>query len=337
MLPSVIGSPAASNQKHWRADAISWNEQRQESFAGLHNAGRRILVVFDEASAIADSIWETTEGALTDYGTEIIWACFGNPTRGSGRFFECFHRFRNRWVTRQVDSRTAKLVNKAQIRDWEESYGEDSDFFRVRVRGVFPRMGSMQFISSELAAAASGEREPTPSKYDPFIMGVDVARFGSDKSVICFRRGRDARSIRWITLTGVDTMTLAARIVDEQNKHRCDAIFVDEGGVGGGVVDRLRQLRQPVIGVQFGSKSNRSTVGPDAAIVAFNKRAEMWIAMRSWLEGGCIPADQELLADLTGVEYGNRPLDGRDAIILLAPYFATIINRMIGILISKVQ
>ena len=111
-------------------------------------------------------------------------------------------------------------------------------------------------------------------------------------------------------------MQVAARVVEEAQRHHVDAIFVDGGGVGGGVVDRLRYLHQPVTEVQFGGKPDRGTASQDGAIVYINKRAEMWGLMREWLIGGCIPNDPELLADLTGVEYGYAPKDGKDAIQL---------------------
>jgi len=244
---------------------------------------------------------------------------FGNPTRNTGRFRECFGRFRHRWVTRQIDSRTAHLTNKAQIARWIADYGEDSDFVRVRVRGVFPRAGSMQFVPTEMVEQAMGVgRDVVASVMDPLVMGVDVARFGDDASVIRLRRGRDARTIPPIKLRGVDTMTLAAEIARLAAEYGPDAIFIDEGGVGGGVVDRCRFLRLPVIGIQFGGKADRSTQTREGAVGYANKRAEMWGVMRDWLSGAMVDNDPELLADLTGVEYGYRMLDGRDVIQLEA-------------------
>jgi hypothetical protein len=313
---TAVFSTEAERERLWRADAIPWSEENTEAFAGLHNKGRRVIVIFDEASAISDRIWEVSEGALTDEDTEIIWLAFGNPTRNTGRFRECFGRFRHRWECEHIDSRMIEGTNKAQLEQWVRDYGEDSDFVRVRVKGVFPHAGSMQFISSELAEAAARRETPPVTSMDPFVMGVDVARFGDDCTVIRFRRGRDARSIKPIILRGADTMQVAARIVDEQTSHRCDAIFVDGGGVGGGVVDRLRYLRLPVTEVQFGGKADRASVGQDGAIVYANKRAEMWGNMREWLSTGVIDDGVELMADLTGVEYGYTARDGRDAIIL---------------------
>ncbi|MEI7000490.1 terminase, partial [Klebsiella pneumoniae] len=86
-----------------------------EAFAGLHNERKRIIVVFDEASNIADLVWEVAEGALTDEDTEIIWVAFGNPTRNTGRFRECFRKYRHRWKCAQIDSRTVEGTNKQQL------------------------------------------------------------------------------------------------------------------------------------------------------------------------------------------------------------------------------
>jgi hypothetical protein len=314
---TAVFSAQAERERLWRADAIPWSEENTEAFAGLHNKGRRVILIFDEASAIADKIWEVSEGALTDEDTEIIWLAFGNPTRNSGRFRECFGRFRHRWDHGHIDSRTVEGTNKQQIEQWVRDYGEDSDFVRVRVRGVFPHAGSMQFISSELVEAAAGsEREVRWIRDEPVIMGVDVARFGDDASIIRFRQGRSARGIPAIKLRGADTMALAARIADESALHRVDAIFIDGGGVGGGVVDRCRQIGLNVTEVQFGAKSDRAAVGQDRAIGYANKRAEMWGNLREWLLTGAIDDDPELIADLTGVEYGYVLRDGRDAIQL---------------------
>ena len=305
----------AEHPETWRCDALTCREENSEAFAGQHAANSTPFYIFDEASAVPDVIWEVAEGGLTD--GEPMWFAFGNPTRNTGRFRECFGRFRNRWTNRQIDSRTAKFPNKAQIAQWVADYGEDSDFVRVRVRGVFPRAGSMQFIPSDVIdGATSPERDPHTDLSDPCVMGVDVARFGDDATVICIRVGRNARDIPWKVMRGADTMQVAAAIADLANKYKPDAIFVDGGGVGGGVVDRLRYLSQPVHEVQFGGKADRPALSQEGAVVYANKRAEMWGAMREWLEGGAIPNTPDLIQDLTGVEYGYVFRDGKDAIQL---------------------
>src|SRR5262249_20984102 len=155
---------------------------------------RRAFALFDEASAIADGVWETIEGALTDAGTDLFWLAFGNSTRTTGRFRECFAggRFAHRWQPQQIDSRSVSMTNKAQIATWVADYGADSDFGRVRVKGEFPRSGTMQFIDSERVEQAVA-RALAEDRTAPLIMGVDIARQGEDQTVIRFRRGLDAR------------------------------------------------------------------------------------------------------------------------------------------------
>ena len=144
-----ICSTEADHAKRWHTDFITWNAGNAQAFAGAHNKGKRILVIYDEASEIDAKIWEVTYGALTDEATEIIWLAYGNPTEPSGGFFECFGVNRDMWLTKQIDSRKVDGTNKVEIDNWIRKWGEDSDFVRVRVRGVFPRAGSNSFISSE--------------------------------------------------------------------------------------------------------------------------------------------------------------------------------------------
>lgn len=290
------------HENTWRIDMIPWSENNTEAFAGLHNQGKRIIVVFDEASAIPDVIWETTEGALTDANTQILWIVCGNPTRNTGRFRECFEgRRAHRWKTHRVDSRAVGFSNHEQIRKWIEDYGDDSDFVRVRIKGTFPRQGSMEFISAAVVDEAT-KREVLAFPEDPLVIGVDVARYGDDESVLFVRKGRDARSIPYLTFRGLDTMSLAGRVAEEFLRLRADSVFVDGGGVGGGVVDRLRQLQVPVWDVQFGGKADRAGVADDKTRYA-NKRAEMWGFMREWLKTGSIPDDPSLSSQLISPQY----------------------------------
>jgi hypothetical protein len=282
----------------WFAAALPWSENNSEAFAGLH--AENVLMIFDEASAIPDSIWDVAEGAMTTAGA--LWFVFGNPTRNSGRFRECFGRFRHRWSTRQIDSRDCRLTDKRKLGQWVEDYGNDSDFVRVRVKGEFPRAGSSQFISSE-AAEAAARREAASTLLDPLVFGLDVARFGDDRSVLVRRRGRDARTDPPLVFRGLDTMQLAGRVAEQIEAMRPDAVFIDETGVGGGVVDRLRQLGHGVVGVNFGARGGRGSDGASALYA--NKGAEIWGAMKAWLEaGGAIPDDRALVDDLTGRDYG---------------------------------
>lgn len=300
-----IHATQAGSERTWRIDAIPWSDRNTEAFAGLHNAGKRILLMFDEASAIIDPIWETASGALTDAKTEILWLAYGNPTRNYGRFKEAIAgRFRDSWTHRQIDGRNVKRTNKTVLAEWIDTYGDDSDFVRVRIKGQFPRAGTMQFISSELVQAAR-KREVGYLASDPIIFGVDCARFGDDHSTLAIRQGRDATKLPWKRWHQQDSMTLAGDIAVEAQKWQPDAIFVDEGNIGGGIIDRLRQLNVPnVIGVHFGGKSAQADWATGIRVKTLNKRAEMWTNMRAWLEGGSIPDEDDLETDLTGPEYG---------------------------------
>lgn len=285
----------------WRADFIPWNDAHPESFQGLHNQGKRIVVIFDEASAIADIIWESTEGTLTDEDTEIIWCAFGNPTRTTGRFRECFGTYRHRWSRgkqRHIDTREVEGTNKAQIEKWRVDHGEDSDFFRVRVKGQFPRASALQFISEELVTAAQ-EREPNFFEDDPLILSIDVARGGAANLVASFRRGFDARTKKGLSIPGSETrdsmrvVGVLAKLIEDEKP---DAIFLDATGVGGPIADRLRQLGHEVTDVQFGAAS------PDPRYA--NLRTYMWAKALDALKAGiAIDKAPELKADLVGPEY----------------------------------
>jgi hypothetical protein len=117
-------------------------------------------------------------------------------------------------------------------------------------------------------------------------------------------------------MRAADTMTVAAKVVELAGIHYPDAIFVDGGGVGGGVIDRLRMLKQPVIEVQFGGNADRHLDSAEGAVLYMNKRAEIWGYMRDWMRGGSIPDDPDLAEQLTGVQYGYGMWRGRDAIQL---------------------
>jgi len=300
-----IHSTETGRDRTWRIDAIPWSERNTEAFAGLHNAGKRVVLLFDEASSIIDPIWDTASGGLTDADTEIIWLAYGNPTRNTGRFREVIAgRFRDQWTHRMIDGMTVKRTNKALLQSWIDVYGEDSDFVRVRVKGQFPRAGSTQFISSE-AVQLARKREVDCLPSDPMIFGVDCARFGDDHSTLAIRRGRDARSIEWKRWHGQDSMQLAGDIALEAQRWRPQAIFVDAGNIGAAVIDRLRQLGvENVYEVWFGSKGRDAEWASGVRVKTANKRAEIWTSMRAWLATGAIPDEDNLEADLIGPEYG---------------------------------
>jgi hypothetical protein len=307
-----ISSVEPGHQDSWRLDFVTWSANNTEAFAGLHNVGRLILVMKDEGSNIDDRVWEVTEGALTDEGTVLIWIVFGNPTRNTGRFFECFHRYRHRWITRHIDARDVEGTNKEYLNELIDTYGIDSDIVKVRVLGQFPSASSLQFIGTGVTGAA---RERViehgailPS--DPVVFGLDHARFGDDSSVLAIRQGRDAKSRPWRRWNGANAMQIAGDLNEEMRRHLPDAVFIDAGGPNaGGVIDRLRQLNpeyEAIFEINFGSSSKDMTArwNNEVRVKVANKRAQMWTNMRAWLERGAIPDEQQLADDLTGLEYG---------------------------------
>jgi hypothetical protein len=296
LTATALFSKDPDHEKTWRIDMVPWSERNTEAFAGLHNQGKRILLVFDEASAIHDLIWEVSEGALTDADTEIIWCCFGNPTQNTGRFRECFGKFKHRWLTRQIDSRTVKITNKAKIQEWVDDYGEDSDFVRVRVRGVFPRTSSNALIGpEEVEEAMKRVYRIEQFEFAAVVFGLDVARQGDDSSVLARRQGKIAHPLKQMRIP--DTMLVAGQVGIQMDEHDPDATFVDAtGGYGVGVVDALRMTNRDCIEVYFSGKPNDPRY--------FNKRAEMYFEMAKWVkEGGSLPDDEELKDELCAITY----------------------------------
>lgn len=309
LTDTALVSVQVAHEKTWRFDRVTWSEHNTEAFAGLHNQGKRIVLLFDEASNIADKVWEVAEGALTDAGTQIVWVVFGNPTRNMGRFFECFHVRSKRWWRLQVDSREVVISNKREIAQWVEDYGEESDWVKVRVRGQFPLRASNQLIASDVVALACRRDAVADRVRDPLVLSVDVARFGDDATVIRRRRGRDARTLPKVKLQGADSTQVAshvARLVKEHEARgeRVTGILIDTtGGYGAAVYDRLVELGYAPLAVEFGSKS------PDPSYA--NMRAYIWGMGAEWLKtGGAIDGgDVDLVRDLTQQTYGYNAKD----------------------------
>lgn len=305
LTATALFSRDPHRQLTWRIDMVPWNENRPEGFAGLHNRGKRVILVKDEASAIPDKIWEFADPILTDTNTEIIWCVFGNPTRSIGRFRECFAggRFSHMWRTYQIDSRTVSITNKLMIDKLIAAWGIDSDYIRIRVLGIFPKQGEMEFfVAVEIDAAF--EREPISSMSDPLALGVDVARYGANESVMRFRKGRDGRTIPRQSFRGINTVELAMKIQAVHHEMSPDGVFIDGGGVGGGVVDNVRNMGIFCWDVQFGGKDDvgGSPWGIDGEKYA-NKRAAMYGALRGWIRVGSLESSDELRRQLLSIKY----------------------------------
>jgi hypothetical protein len=284
----------------WACTAQTCREENSEAFQGLHAANSTPFFIFDEASGIPDAIWESRAGGATD--GEPMSFDFGNPTRKSGMFFEnCIGKYRHRFNVRSIDSRDVAITSKELFAEWAADRGEESDFFKVKVRGVFPSAGSLQFINSDLVEHAT-KRERIIDSHAPLLIGVDVARFGDDDTVIYPRVGLDARSFPPRRYNGLDTVQVAGKVIDTirdfaQLGKPVVGLFVDGGGLGGGVVDYLRHLGYNPIEVQFGNKAIDATT--------YRYRGdEMWGRMRDSMDKLCLPPDIDLVAQLTQREYG---------------------------------
>lgn len=293
----------------WFASAVPWSENNADAFAGTHE--KHVLILYDEANAIADVIWDTTEGALTT--PMALWLVFGNYTKNTGRFHQCFAGpARNRWIRLQIDSRTSRKANKTQIQQWIDDYGEDSDFVRIRVRGIAPRSGSSQFISQDLV---DKRYRATGYETAPKILTLDVARFGDAQSVAGLRQGRRfTLPGKW---RGLPTDQLTARFCTLIDEHEPDAIVVDGDGIGAAVVDQLRAKNYHLKrGKDILTEFHGGAAAHDGKMY-YNRRAEVWGEGRDALDVGQeIPDDPELRADLVGPEYGYTTRSGHDVIQL---------------------
>jgi len=278
---------------YYYAQAQLWSEETPDAFAGIHNH-KGVLLIFDEASGIPPAIWKVSEGFFTEKTVDRYWVCMSNPRRNTGTFFECFHKNRDVWETENIDARSVEENDQAVYASIISQYGEDSDEARVEVYGQFPRQGDKQFISRTLIDLAS-TRELFHDSAAPLIMGCDIARHGDDSSSVVFRQGRDARSIPPVRWKDMDLVYSANRIAELIEKYNPDAVCIDSG-MGGGVVDILKDRGFKVHEIEFGSKATEDDRW-------FNKRTEIWNRMKEWLGEGCILPDQQLLDDLAGPEY----------------------------------
>lgn len=287
----------------WFVAPQSSREENSEAFAGQHAADSTSFYVFDEDSAIPDKIHEVAEGGLTD-GEPMIFV-FGNPTRSSGHFHRvCFGSMRDRWHPTVIDSRDSRFTNKDQIAEWVKDYGEDSDFVRVRVRGLPPRASELQFIDQTRVYEAQKRLLPDLLPDEPLVAGVDVSDGGSAWNVVRFRRGTDARTIPPIRIPGEkvrgDRGPFLARLAEvltgDYNGQRVAMMFVDSA-FGAPYVERLHTLgHSNVQEVRFGSES--------LDFHQANLRAYMWHRVKEWLLTAAIdPKDSKLELDLTGPGY----------------------------------
>jgi hypothetical protein len=284
----------------WFCTAQTCREENSESFAGQHAVSSTSFYINDEGSAIADIIYTVQDGGLTD--GEPMQFNFGNPTRNTGRFRECWRKFRKRWITFNIDSREVQITNKEYLAGQVADHGEDSDTVKVRVRGVFPSQSFKQFISeADVEAAERVHLNKKQYSFAPVVLGVDPAWTGDDEFVIFLRQGLYSKLLgHWEK--NDDDIQMANILARLEDDYEADAVHVD-GGFGTGIVSAGKAMGRTWQIIWFSSKS------PDPGCM--NLRAHMWNEMKRWLkDGGSIEEDSILHQDLIGPETVPR-IDGK--------------------------
>lgn len=305
--------PALSVQFIWSAGAYRMAAAPNESFAVARTSRKEnpealqgfhcehILFLVDEASGVPDNIFEVAEGALSTAGAYVVMAA--NPTRQSGYFFDSHHKMRGTWAALHWSGEDSPMVSRDYVQAMETKYGRQSPVFKVRVLGEFVTAAD-GVIPLELCEAAKA-REVACNTSAPVVWGLDVARFGDDSTALAKRQGNwQLEPIRewW----GKDTMQTTGLIKAEWDAtpqgQRPAAINVDVIGIGAGVVDRMKELGLPVVGVNV-AESESIRAGAD---LAFNRlRDELWWRGREWLEArDCrLADDDETIGELTTPTY----------------------------------
>jgi len=275
-----------------------------EAIQGIHS--ENVLLIVDEASGVPEPVFEAGVGSMSGHNATTI--LLGNPTRSSGFFFNTHHRNRGLWKTYHITGvpgtpgHYSPRVSADFVEQVRQSYGEDSNAFRVRALGEFPLVDDDRIIPFELAVAAQ-ERDIVVGAVSSRIWALDVARFGSDSSVLLERTNY---AVTWIDKwAGADLMSTAGRVKakwdETPHERRPSEILVDVIGLGAGVLDRLQELGLPVRGINVAEAASASEQYR-------NLRTELYFKVREWLASkNCVlPRDKlghELVAELTLVKY----------------------------------
>lgn len=264
---------------------------RPEALAGVHS--EHVLLICDEASAIPEAVYESAAGSMS--GEHASTVLIGNPTRNSGLFFKTHHQLSSEWKTMHVSCLDSQRVAKDFVKQIADTYGSESNAYRVRVLGEFALRDDDTLIPAELVDAAMS-RDVALLKGEPIVYGLDVARFGDDRSVLCKRQGNVVLEFK--TWQGLDLMQLTGAVVNEAKLDKPAEICVDSIGLGSGVADRLRELGHVVRDVNV---SEASAMNGQAAKL----RDELWMSVKEWLnQRACrIPRMDELRQELVAPTY----------------------------------
>ena len=276
--------------------------ENPESAAGIH--GQHICYLCDESSGIHDAVFEAQIGSFAD--PDVLYILAGNPVRTAGLFFESHNRLREDWITFKVSAFDTKRVGATLIEEARRRWGEDSNEYRVRVLGEFPKADADAVIPFEWLEL-SRDREVKPFAVKP-IWGLDVARTGKDDCALCIRVGNTVTE-PVETWRGYDLMETSARILEKWNKtlpsQRPSEINVDAIGLGAGVADRLFHSGLPVRAINVSESASLSERH-------FNLRAELWMRGREWFEArDCVVKDDDLLKELGETQFDKPSGNGQ--------------------------
>ena len=264
---------------------------RPEALAGIHS--QHVLLIVDEASAVPEPVFESAAGSMS--GDSACTILIGNPTRNSGMFFNTHHKLSSDWKTYHVSCLDSPRVSKDFVEQIKSTYGPDSNAYKIRVLGEFALRDDDTLIPAELVDAAM-TRDVVLDEKEPLVYGIDVARFGDDRSVLCKRRGNVVAEFK--TWQGLDLMQLTGAIVNEAKIDKPAEMCIDSIGLGSGVADRLRELGHVVRDVNV---SEASAMNPQAAKL----RDELWLSVKEWLNArACkLPKMDELRQELVAPTY----------------------------------
>lgn len=307
-------------EERWWATART--AVKPENMQGFHED--YMLFIVDEASGISDDIMEAILGTLSGYENKLLLC--GNPTKTSGVFYDSHNSDRDMYKTFKVSSMDSPRTSKENIEMLKRKYGEDSDVYRVRVLGEFPKGESDSLISLEVVERAAESKVDVHESY-VLHLGVDVARYGDDKTIIAPRIGNKAYPLQ--EYSKKDTMETVGNILKTTRELRKEYPFInkvvikiDDDGMGGGVTDRLREINRldklghNIIPVKNGANAKDKDQ-------YYNKISEMWNNMKerldenlsSFLQGEGdlieIPNDPVLIKQLSNRKYTVESGKGR--------------------------
>ena len=279
--------------------AVAQTSSKPDALQGFH--AKHLLFMIEEASGVPTEIIEVAEGTQTQEGALIIM--FGNPTQVSGAFYDAFHDKRSFYYTFTFNSEGSPLVDESYYKRIAAKYGRDSDIYRVRVLGEFPKAEPDTLISVDVCEKAAMKEDVFPNRqfWQDIEIGVDVARFGDDETVIYSRVGKVINFEN--AFRNRDLMYVTGEVVKVIKMYEGKNVMVnvDDSGLGGGVTDRLKELAmQGIINCAVFGVNNGGSARSDKFL---NVGAEMWFFMKDWLTDGKIPNDSDLIAQLSTRKY----------------------------------